>query len=260
MNIIATNSQSAAHISPDFSEFLQESGITFVPRRRKSLETLAAENRAGGVIVWLADGPVLNIVNQEKFFFHPSMAKNRIASFRKFGTVDPLVWACDLKEKDSFLDCTLGLGADAIVAAYFSKGGKVVGLESSFPIAQVVKWGMKLYHSQMNWLNDAIKRIEVVNADHIQYLEEFDDNSFDIVYFDPMFRSPLLQSQAIAPLRLMADHRELQKNSIAEACRVARKRVVVKEMVYSSEFERLGLKMMSHSPHNKIAFGIVEVN
>ncbi|MEN6349246.1 MAG: class I SAM-dependent methyltransferase [Syntrophomonas sp.] len=258
MNVIATNSQSASSITADFQEFLRESGIEFVPRQRKSLEALAAEHSARGVIVWLIEGPVLNIINEEKFFFHPSMAKNRIASFRKFGTVDPLIKACDLKENDSFLDCTLGLGADSIVASYFSRGGRVVGLESSFIIAWVVKWGMKLYCSQMDWLNTAIKGIEVVAADHSSYLKELDDNSFDIVYFDPMFRQPLLKSQAIAPLRLMADHRELRKESIIEACRVARKKVVVKEMVSSPEFERLGLRLAPHSPHNKIAFGVIE--
>ncbi|MDD2621274.1 MAG: class I SAM-dependent methyltransferase, partial [Syntrophomonadaceae bacterium] len=218
-----------------------------------------SEHQAQGVVVWQVDGPIMHIAN-EVFFFHPSMAKNRIACFRKFRQIDNLARACQLQPHDSFLDCTLGLGADAIVASYFSKGGQIVALESSLLIAMIVKWGMKMYNSSMTWLNSAVKNIEVINANHYDYLKKLPDNSFDIVYFDPMFRKPILESQAIAPLRLMANHQELSKSSITEAIRVARKRVVVKEMTNSQEFERLGLVKLEYSPHNKLAYGIKEVD
>lgn len=256
MKVIATTTQSNASISEDFARFIQESGFTFVPRQRKSIELLASEEGASGVVVWQPEGPVLH-TGGEVFFFHPSMAKNRIALYRKFKQNDNLIKACQLEPGGSFLDCTLGLGADAIVASYFSAGGKIVGLESSKAIAMIVKWGMRLYNSSMNWLNDAIRNIEVVNIYHYDYLKSLPDNSFDIVYFDPMFRKPILASQAIAPLRQMANHQELSNESINEATRIARKRVVVKEMTNSPEFERLGLKKLEFSPHNKISYGVI---
>ena len=111
---------------------------------------------------------------------------------------------------------------------YFAQG-TVVGLESSRAIAMVVKWGMKLYDSPMTWLKEAANRIQVINSEHYQYLSDLDDNSFDIVYFDPMFRQPLLKSQAISPLRSLANPAPLDLRAIEQACRVARKRVVVKE-------------------------------
>ncbi len=258
MHIIATTPQSVVDIDQDFAQFLKDSGFPFAARKKKSLECLLRENNAQGVVVWLSEGPVL-YCGPEKFFFHPSMAKNRLASFRKFSVPDPMVKACALQDNDSFLDCTLGLGADAIVASYFCPSGKVRGLESSPAIAGIVKWGMKLYNSQIRWLNEAIKRIEVINCDHGQYLREQKDNSYDIVYFDPMFRKPLMKSQAIGPLRLLANPLPLEKKVIEEACRVARKRVVVKEMPSGSEFSRLGIEKVIGSRHNKIAFGIIDI-
>lgn len=258
MVIIATTSQSAGDIDQDFAKFLEDSGFPFVPRNKKSLNYLMKENNAQGIVVWLPEGPVL-YCGQEKFFFHPSMAKNRLASFRKFSIPDPMAKACALEENNSFLDCTLGLGADAIVASYFCPSGKVTGLESSTAIANITKWGIKLYNSQISWLNVAIKRIAVINCDHEKYLAQLQDNSYDIVYFDPMFRRPVLKSQAIAPLRLLANPAPLEKKVIDEACRVARKRVVVKEMHSGSEFSRLGIEKIIGSRHNKIGFGIIEV-
>lgn len=258
MNIIATTTQSACTIDNNFAAFLEESNIKYVPRERKSLNILVRENDACGVIVWHIDGPVLNIDGQ-KFYFHPSMAKVRLSAYRKSGTVDPMINAFSIEVNDSILDCTLGLGADAIVASYFVPYGKVTGIESSPAAASIIKWGMKLYQSKMTWLDNAIKKIEVINGDHSNYLEQLEDNSYDIVYFDPMFRKPLLKSQPISSLRALANHSALEISTIKEACRVAKKRVVIKEMVSSSEFERLGCHKVMGSPNNKIAFGVIHI-
>src|SRR5438132_140733 len=57
------------------------------------------------------------------------MAFLRVLRARK-GEVDPLVAAGELREGDSVLDCTLGLGGDALVAAA-TTNARVVGLEKS---------------------------------------------------------------------------------------------------------------------------------
>lgn len=258
MKIIATTTQSQTTLCSEYKQFLEETGLPFIPRERRSLQAIAREQEAQAVLVWLASGPILHM-GLERFFFHPSMAKNRIASYRQLGTADPLIKACALEAGSSFLDCTLGLGADSIVAAYHAHEGRVVGLESSPLIAAIVKWGMKVYHSNMSWLDQAIHSIQAVNAEHYDYLRKLEDNSFDIVYFDPMFRKPRHKSTALAPLRLLANHQALSRGVIAEACRVARKRVVVKEMPVSREFERLGIEQLIENPNNPIAFGVLEV-
>ena len=90
------------------------------------------------------------------------MSKNRLISYRRNGSIDPMVRSFALNPGDSVLDCTLGLGADAVVSSYFSGTGKVVGLESAAAIAYVIRWGMRLYVSPITWLQEAVRRITIV--------------------------------------------------------------------------------------------------
>lgn len=260
MKVIATTTQSqtCAVISTEFKMFLQETGIEFVDRKRKSLARLKEENSADGVVVWQEEGPLLYIDEKNRFYFHPSMAKVRISNYRKFNQPDPMIEAMALEKSDEVLDCTLGLGADAVVASYFAPDGRVVGLEYSPLVASIVKWGMRMYSSSVDWLDKAVKKVEVVNADYREYLVSLKDNSFDVVYFDPMFRKPVLKSQAISPLRLLANPEPVDEGSLKEAVRVARKRVVMKEIYASGELARLGFEKIVGSPNNKIAYGVIE--
>lgn len=258
MKLVVTTTQSKSGLNNCLDDFLLETKLEFVERSGKSIEQIQKEHEADGVIVWHNEGPILYIEGQ-KFYFHPSMAKNRISMYRKLGTEDPFVTACGLQDDTEILDCTLGLGADATVAAYFCPKGRVVGLESSGPIAWLVKWGMKLYNSKISWLDEAIHRIEVINSHHLSYLNSLPDKSFDVVYFDPMFRKPILKSTALSPLRLLANHQPLTSETLKEACRVARRRVVVKELSGSEEFTRLGIETFSSSPNNKITYGIINL-
>lgn len=258
MKLIVTTTQHMTERDTDLEVFLTESRLPFVPRNRLSLERLNEAQQVDGIIVWEASGPVL-YVKDEKFFFHPNMAKNRIAFFRNLHTPDIMIHASHVERGDSFLDCTLGLGADSIVASYFSGTGRITGLEHQPAIAHVIRWGMKRYRTQMPWLQEAIQRIEVIAADHREYLPGLDDQSYDIVYFDPMFQKPLLKSRPISPLRQLADHDPLELAAIKEACRVARKRVVMKDLASGEELERLGFEKIRRSKYNKLAYGVINV-
>lgn len=258
MEIVVTTTHSQKGLSTELIKFLDETNFSFVQRENSSIKNIQEKHKAGAVIVWHEDGPVLHLEGK-KFYYHPSMAKNRISLYRKKGIIDPLIKACKLSDGDKFLDCTLGLGADALVVTYFNSQGQTISLESSQIIATIVKWGMKLYTSELIWLDEAIKRIEVINSNYLTYLSLLADKSFDIIYFDPMFRNPLLKSEPLTPLRLLANHSPLSLEAIAEATRVARKRVVVKELARSGEFNRLGIKNFVSSPNNKIAFGIIDL-
>lgn len=256
MKAVVTTPQSVDAMNPELVEFIGASGLEYVPRRKASLTKIAHDHDAEAVIVWETTGPVIYL-GDEKLFFHPSMAKCRLAAFRKQGREDLMVKACQLTLGDSFLDCTLGMGADAIVAAYISETGQITGLESQPVLAGVISWGMRLYQGQMPWLNQAVHRIEVVPGKHETFLRHQADRSYDIVYFDPMFARPLLQSKPLSPLRKIADHSVLDESAIQEACRVARKRVVLKTLASGSELERLGFSRVVGSKHNPIAYGII---
>ena len=258
MKLIVTTTQSMTEIEADLETFLSESGLPFVPRNHMGLGKLMERFQAEGIIAWGASGPILYFGN-EKFFFHPNMAKRRIAFFRKQQKPDIMIEAAGLERGDSFLDCTLGLGADSIVASYFSATGRITGLEHQPEIAHVIHWGMKRYCNEMSWLQEAVRRIEVIAADHKEYLPGLEDLSYDIVYFDPMFTKPILKSRPISPLRRIADHEPLEQSTINEACRVARKRVVMKDLAEGEELERLGFQKISRSKYNKLAYGVINV-
>ena len=38
--------------------------------------------------------------------------------------------------------------------------------------------------------------ITVINQDYLSFLKEQEDNSFDVIYFDPMFRHTLTDSKS----------------------------------------------------------------
>ena len=254
---VVTETRRAFPYNPEIMEFAAESGATYTPRRDRSLARLLADEEADLVIVWEDEGPVL-YQGEEEFFYHPSMGKNRVSRLRN-GQSDPMVEAMDLRPGMEVLDCTLGLGSDALVASYVTgENGRVVGVDSSPLITAVVRWGIRKYAQGPVWLKQALERIEIICRDHLELLQELPDQSFDIVYFDPMFRHPIQASQPISPLRQLANHDPLNPRALAEAFRVCRRRVVVKERVRDDEFERLGLKRITGGKHSTIAFGILE--
>lgn len=210
------------------------------------------------MIVWEPEGPVL-YQGEERFFYHPSMGKNRASRLRK-GQSDPIIEAMRLQEGMKVLDCTLGLGADALVISFaVGSKGQVVGVESSPVTAAIVRWGIEKYHHGPVWLKEAMDRIEITCADHFALLKELPENSFDIVYFDPMFRHPLPSSKPISPLRRLANHQPLSNEALSEAIRVSSGRVVLKERHDSTEFQRLGFIEVVMGNHSEIAYGVIEV-
>ena len=66
--------------------------------------------------------------------------------------------------------------------------------------------------------------------------------SVDCVMLDPMFDQPKKSSPHFELLRKFADHRPLDRETLDEARRIARRWVVVKGGRYTKQFDRLGLK------------------
>ncbi|MDB5054773.1 MAG: methyltransferase-like protein [Bacilli bacterium] len=191
-------------------------------------------------------------------FFHPSTAAIRIKRLLQ-GEVDPLVSISGIAEGNSVLDCTAGLASDSIVFSYaVGETGKVTALESEAMLVTLLQEGLCSYESPIPAINEAMRRIEVVHAEHYTYLQGMLDQSVDVVYFDPMFRNPIAESSAISPLREIANGKAIQMATITEAKRVARKKIILKEHKDSDEFTRLGFKSAYRSQTN-IAYGVIEL-
>lgn len=232
-------------------------GLPWAPRLWQSLDRLRARYGARGVLVVSEEGWTLQ-TPQGPLAYHPSMALIRIRTLRR-GGVDPMVEAMELAPGMSLLDCTLGLGSDAVVASFVvGDQGRVVGLESVPVLAALVARGLQAYQHRDPELVAAMRRVAVRAVSYQVELPRLPDRSFDVVYFDPMFREPLWESASMVPLRAVADPQPLSPAALAEARRVARRRVVVKERPGSPEFNRLGVRQVAGSPRGRVAYGVLE--
>ena len=233
-------------------------GILNVPRGNDSLEELRSTYGVDAVLV--ARQGLLTLVTAEgELFFHPGMAHLRIKNLL-LGHGDHLVRALGLTEGLHVLDCTLGTGADAIVESFaVGESGCVTALESNALIAAVIADGLAHALGDNYEMHAAMRRIQVHHADALAFLRTAAEDSYDVVYFDPMFRRPLHESAGMNALRGLADPRALTEETIAEARRVARCRVVMKERRESAEFARLGFTEITGGRYSRIAYGVMEL-
>lgn len=231
-----------------------ELDIPYIPRRKNSLEKLKTQHNLEGLIVVERDRVVLK--NQETLFWHPSMAVPRLKALRE-GQKDPMLEAMGLKKGYRVLDCTLGMAADALVAASaIGDEGHITGLEDNKYIAFITKWGLDNFKGRNTKLYPLLNRITVLNKSYEEYLPVQPSESFDIVYFDPMFRKGRYQSSSLSPLRSLANPNPLSPEYLQEALRVCRYRVVMKERQQSEEFARLGADYVVGGKYSPVAYGV----
>ena len=229
----------------------------FVTRNNLSLERLKQDNNVDNILIFTKDGLKAH-TSQGDLFFHLNMAQLRILNLNR-NQKDHMVEAMDLKPKMSVLDCTLGLGTDATVASYIvGENGKVVGLESATLIYLITKYGLANFNHDNIAINPSLRRIESFNLHYLDYLKAQGDNSFDIVYFDPMFRKPIQDSANFKPMRAIANMEQLQSKALVEALRVAKKRVVIKETKDSMEFKRLNISQIYGGKYSSVSYGVID--
>jgi tRNA1(Val) A37 N6-methylase TrmN6 len=162
-----------------------------------------------------------------------------------------------ISEGDTVLDCTAGLASDSIVFAYaVGSTGQVIALESEATLVLLLREGLSRYESPVSALNEAMRRVQIEHADHLEYLQQMEAQSVDYIYLDPMFRNPVVESSAMSPLREIANKQAIRPETIAEAKRVARKKIIMKELKESTEFARLGFTTTYRSQTN-IAYGVI---
>ncbi|HEY0827777.1 MAG TPA: class I SAM-dependent methyltransferase [Bacilli bacterium] len=229
----------------------------WVPRLKRSLSKLRALYGEEAILVVSEKDLKYYHKGDTAAFFHPSTAMVRIKRLLS-GESDILVKVSNVEQGDAVLDCTAGLASDAIVFSHIvGRQGKVTALESEAAICLLLEEGLKAYPSDVPELVEAMRQIEMIHSDHLSYLKQQSDSSYDTVYFDPMFRRPIKESSSLSPLRDIANHYPISAEAIIEARRVARKTIVMKEHSDSSEFARLGFTKVFKS-NTKIAYGVIE--
>lgn len=254
--LVTTSDRPSERLRRQAAEVAAELGAPLAQRRGRSLRELEEKYGSSEIVVVGEDGIRCYGRNDAPpFFFHPGMALLRVKRLLG-GERDPMLEAAGAAAGDRVIDCTMGLASDAIVFAFaVGSAGKVTALESEPLLHLVVRRGLASYEPGFDPVQEAMRRIEAVCADHLDYLKSLPDRSADIVYFDPMFRSKA-EGPAIEPLRGFANPAPLRPEAVREACRVARKSVVLKEKTGSAEFERLGFAPFKRAA-GRVTYGVI---
>ena len=204
-------------------------GCPYVPRGQDALAQTA--DRAGCAGLLVVERTDLSLwVAGRRFRYHPNMAKLRVLALRQRKR-DALIAAMEITPGESVLDCTCGLGADAIVASWVVRpAGRVRALEASPLLALLVERGMaSCALDDPPDLVPAMRRVEVCCADFARYLRDEADNTWDVVYFDPMFTETIAGSEGLNLVRCLAEEGGPSPADLDQARRVARRRVVMKD-------------------------------
>jgi len=232
--------------------------VRIVNRGRLSLPQL--RERYGDPHVLLVTRERIEYYHEQQpaLFFHPGTAAIRVKRLLN-GENDVMLDVAGVRTGDSVLDCTAGLGSDAITFSYaVGDSGRVTALESSPLPCLLLRRGLSGYETDIPGMERAMRSIRVLHEDHLTFLRRQAPRSYDIVYFDPMFRKPIHESNSIRSIRGIADARALTEEAIRLAKQVARRSVVMKEHRDSGEFERLQFHDVRRST-TKIAYGVIKL-
>lgn len=226
----------------------------FINRKKRSIANMQQQYDAAILVAGQERFELYRRGMEKPFFFHPNSASFRLKRLLK-GERDPLLEVTQLENGDSFLDCTLGLASDSLIASYaVREAGRVIGVEGDNDIAFIVKEGLKKYEAPFGELQAAMRRIEVKQADAVTFLKSQPDNHWDVVYIDPMFSEPIDESANFTPLRAVGLTSRLTAEWVEEAYRVCKRRVVIKDHYTSPIFKVFQFKQMIR-PNTKFHFG-----
>ncbi len=219
-----------------------------------TVDKILAEKDLDCFIAACVRGPVL-FSSSGKFFYHPGMSVLRLQKLQK-GLPDNFIEAAGLCAGMRVFDGTLGLGSDAIIASYVvGVSGKVVGTEASLPLFFTVAHGLQNYIAENGELTAAMRRITLQHGLAGEYLKKLPSNSFDVVYFDPMFQKPVEGAAAMDAMRPYVFAASLREETVAEALRVAPK-IVIKESSVEM-LRRYGCDEISGGRYSRVKYGII---
>ncbi|MCK0470841.1 class I SAM-dependent methyltransferase [Halalkalibacter sp. APA_J-10(15)] len=231
-------------------------GATYFLRDDQSVSTLVNEYKEDVLVVGKDRLTLYPKDGGHPFFYHPNSAMFRVKQFLKTG-YDPLVEVGRLQKGMNVLDCTLGLAADALVAKIaVGESGYVTGIEANRILAYLVRYGLYNWKDGQPYLLNAMKAIEVIHQSHFTFLQGCEDESYDVIYFDPMFESNI-ESIGMKGLKSFAFYDDLTFETIREAKRVAKKRVILKDHFQSKRFERFAFHVIKRQ-HATFHYGFIE--
>lgn len=213
-------------------------GLPLVERHRGSVA--AARGDAATALVcteegWVAASP------RGRLWFHQGTAAKRLRTLRHGGT-DPLVRAAELAPGDRVLDATLGLGRDALVAAWAAgTEGAVLGVEADVVLAVLATEG---FAGDVPTPGSAPVRVRHGDSRQVLAAMAAAGETVDVVLLDPMFTDPRASDTGFALARGHAVGTPLSPEWVALARAVARRWVVVTAERARPWFPEAGLERL----------------
>lgn len=257
--IVTTSYKPSIEIKNKAYRLSKELSVPFVPRKR--LKDHLERDQIDFYYVFDKNGQLQIRYGDSVFFFHPSMAKVRLNNL-KDGQRDHLIESMKLEGNETILDTTFGLGSEALLIGHFLKDGKVTGLEASEHIYRVVSHGLKNYPYQYKWMEEAATKIELINVDLRKFVREAADDSYDIVYCDPMFEVPQYSSNGLNPMRPFAMYDPISVEDIKEMIRVAKKKLILKTRSTDTFFDKIAddikFDFVTGGKNSGVIYGVLE--
>lgn len=248
MNIIVTtNVKTNEHLILEAKNLAEKFNTNYVERKKLTIKELLA--KYGELLVVYSDKLVYFAKDGEQLFFHLDTAMIRIKNNN-----EQLIKI--IGSNNSVLDMTMGLARDSIVLSYFDN--EVTALESNKIIYKIVSKGLKNYESSSTKINNAMRNITTRNIDSYDYLKKCADNSYDVVYIDPMFNVKIKNSNNLMSLETLANKSVLTEQLFLEMKRVAKKKIVIKAHNKDKVFEKFGFKKLERVGA-KFSYGYVDV-
>ncbi|MFE8695788.1 class I SAM-dependent methyltransferase [Cytobacillus sp. FJAT-53684] len=257
--IITTAGRTNEEMKRQAIKIAEELNGRYMDREKRSVKGIQQAEGEDCLVVGKERLELYPIEGESPFFFHPNSAMFRIKRVMK-GEHDPFLEATKLESGKWLLDCTLGLASDSIVASLaVGKEGKVTGVEGNPYLAYLVKNGLQAWESGISEMDQAMKRIEIINDFSLPFLKTLPDNHYNCVYFDPMFEEHILESDGIQALSRFAVYEEMTEELINEAIRVAKERVVLKDHFRSERFKKFQFEVYRRKT-SKFHYGVIEKN
>ena len=246
--IITTSLRENEALIARAQELAYELGVDYQPRRKLSLAKCL--ERFGAFYLLYKDR--LSFVNADasELSFHPDTAVLRIKAPH-----DALISLLGESPK-SILDTTMGLASDSLVMT--AVGNRVTALESQEVIFQVVSRGLASYQTDDRQLEKAMHSIKAIKSDSLSFLKVQADDSFDIIYADPMFSETIKESENLQAIKPLANGSRLTEEWLKEAKRVARKKIIIKAHFRDPIFEELGFERQVR-PNQKLHYGFMDL-
>lgn len=242
--IITTSSRLTRELEEEALKLSEVLHLDYVERKKQSLIKL--QERFGDVLLVTKEGLVLEYANGQSFSFHPDTAILRIKAPR-----DPLLELIGGLSL-SVLDTTMGLASDSIVLSF--AGHEVTALESQPIIETVVAHGLQTFDTGNPDINQAMRKIRTRCVDSLSFLKRQPDQSYDVIYCDPMFSEVITESENLSGLKPLANYATFSEAFLIECKRVARKKIIIKAHFRDKVFENFGF-FRHVRPNQKFHYG-----